>query len=118
MNISVVDVRDVVSGHLAAMTSPEAVGKRHILSTQNVWLIDVAEILAKEFKPQGYKISTTAAPEGQASTGREEHFDNTRMKEVLGIEPIGVSDMLLDMAYSMIENGSVEKASKYTGPRK
>jgi hypothetical protein len=38
------------------------------------------------------------------------------MKEVLGIEPTDMKETLIDMAYSLIENGFVKKTKKYKGP--
>ena len=39
-----------------------------------------------------------------------------QMKEVLGIEGMDIKDTILDMCYSMIENGFVKKSAKYRGP--
>ncbi len=47
------DVRDVAQAHIKAMTIPEAAGKRHIVYGQGMWLKEIAQILSKEFKPQG-----------------------------------------------------------------
>ena len=46
---------------------------------------------------------------------KETFFDNSRMKEVLGITPIDIKTSLIDTAYSMIENGMVKKTDKYKG---
>ena len=42
-------------------------------------------------------------------------FSNAHMKEVLRITPRSAQDTIIDMAYTMIENGTVRKAKKYTG---
>jgi len=57
-----VDVRDVAQAHLTALTLAEAAGKRHLLVSHSVWLKDMANILSKEFKPQGYWVPTNNAP--------------------------------------------------------
>ena len=49
--------------------------------------------------------------------GMKQEFDNTKMKDVLGIKPRPFEDSILDMAYSMIENGTIKKTDKYTGPK-
>ena len=41
-NFTVVDVRDVATSHLRAMTIPQAAGQRFVLWTDNMWLKDVA----------------------------------------------------------------------------
>ena len=46
---------------------------------------------------------------------KETFFDNSRMKRVLGITPIEIPTSLVDMAYSMIENGMVQKTAQYKG---
>lgn len=83
LNVCIADVRDVALAHLRAMTVPEAAGKRmllkstlrmqgiklliclksgHLICTSNTWMKDIALILQKEFKPQGYFIPTMVAP--------------------------------------------------------
>ena len=53
MNIKfgLVRVEDVSLAHLRAITTPEAAGKRFILSGQNIWLREVAQSMATEFNP-------------------------------------------------------------------
>ncbi|XP_076324284.1 uncharacterized protein LOC143232573 [Tachypleus tridentatus] len=133
VNFSVCDVRDVALAHLKAMTTPSSDGHRHIISTQTVWLKDIALMLTKEFKPQGYRVPTMNAPYFAVwlnsfidkSTrlllpriGREFKFDNSRMKEVLDIIPRDLSQTILDTAYSLIENGLVKKSKKYKHGKK
>ena len=43
-NFGVVDVRDVATSHLRAMTIPEAAGQRFVLWTSNMWLKDFASV--------------------------------------------------------------------------
>ncbi|KAK6195722.1 hypothetical protein SNE40_001090 [Patella caerulea] len=131
LNFPVIDVRDVATAHVKAMTLDEAVGKRHLIVNSNVWMKEMAQILAKEFKPQGYSVPTMNCPYFALwlssvfdktlklilpQVGKIHRFDNTRMKEVLGIQPRDTKEMLLDMAYSLIEGGFVKKTKKYTGP--
>ena len=44
MYLSIVDVRDVAEAHVRAMTLPEAVGHRHIISAQGIWVQDLAKV--------------------------------------------------------------------------
>ncbi|XP_023930106.1 NADPH-dependent aldehyde reductase ARI1-like isoform X2 [Lingula anatina] len=130
LNFPIVDVRDVARAHIRAMTLPEAEGKRFVLSHTNMWLKEIAQQVSKEFKSQGYNVPTTNCPYlflwaasifdktikmVLPSVGKVAKFDNTRMKEVLGIEPLELKDTILDMCYSMIEKGMVKKTKKYRG---
>ena len=44
LNFPVIDVRDVALAHLRAMIIPEAVGHRHILVRDNIWMKDMAQV--------------------------------------------------------------------------
>ncbi|XP_018015562.1 LOW QUALITY PROTEIN: NADPH-dependent aldehyde reductase ARI1-like [Hyalella azteca] len=127
------DVRDVALAHLKCLTNPEAVGKRHIISSGGIWMKDMNQILADEFKPQNYKVCTRELPnfaiwlasifnesvrkEVYPRLGSLFEINNSRMKNVLGIEPTSQKDSILDMAYAMIELGIVAKTSAYKGPK-
>lgn len=131
LNFPVVDVRDVALAHIKAMTVEEAAGKRHLIVNQNAWMKEMAQILAKEFKPQGYNVPTANCPNPilwmtslfdktikmvMPNIGKVYKFDNARMKDVLGITPIELKETLIEMAYSLIETGLVKKTKKYKGP--
>lgn len=60
---SIVDVRDVAAAHLAAMTRPEAAGKRFCCTNEWRWHQEIAMILADHFAAQGYRISTRQMPD-------------------------------------------------------
>ena len=62
VGFSFVDVRDVAAAHIAAMEVPEAVGNRHILYGSSMWMKEVADVIAKEFNPQGYSIPRFVMP--------------------------------------------------------
>ncbi|XP_045199960.2 uncharacterized protein LOC123554112 [Mercenaria mercenaria] len=131
LNFSLVDVRDVAAAHIKAMTLQEASGKRHILVNENMWMKEIAVILSNEFKSQGYNVPTSNCPNAMLSVygvfnksikmiipqcNKVIKFDNTRMKETLGITPREMKDTIIDMAYSLIEAGLVKKAKKFKGP--
>ena len=128
INFPLVDVRDVAAAHIKGMTVEEANGHRFILVSGNLWMSEVAEIIQKEFDPQGYKIKTRKLPkfllwlgsifDSSAKkilpvVGKQLTYDTTPMKTVLGIESIDQQKMLIDMAYSLIEYGFVEKKPGY-----
>ncbi|KAK3866488.1 hypothetical protein Pcinc_027986 [Petrolisthes cinctipes] len=123
------DVRDVAKAHVKALTLPEAANNRHIIYTDTVWMKDMAMTVAKEFKPQGYSIPTSQLPyfmvwmagcfnKGIKNTvlprvGKIIKTDNTRMKEVLGVQPTPIETTFQDMVYAMVDLGIVRKAKKY-----
>lgn len=128
LNFSIVDVRDVATAHIKAMTTQEASGKRFLLVNENMWMKEMAQVLAKEFKNRGYNVPTTNYPNAMLhmigmvnknvkaiipQCGKVTKFDNSRMKDVLGITPCEAKDTLMDMAYSMIEGGFIKKSKKY-----
>ncbi|KAK3575859.1 hypothetical protein CHS0354_034455 [Potamilus streckersoni] len=96
-----------------------------------MWMRDIAQTLAKVFKQQGYNVPTTNCPNPMLyiaglfdkgvkmiipQCGKIHKFDNSRMKNVLGIEPRDAKDTLIDMAYSLIEAGYIKRSKKYKGP--
>jgi dihydroflavonol-4-reductase len=60
MNIKfpIVRVEDVSLAHLRAITTPEAAGKRFILSSESLWIREIAQSMANEFNPQGFRVKT------------------------------------------------------------
>ncbi|CAG5128697.1 unnamed protein product, partial [Candidula unifasciata] len=121
LSFPTVDVRDVALAHVRCMTTPEA----------TLWIVEIAAILDKEFKSQGYNVPTKQLPDGVLTfvslfnkllrtarlvSGKPFLLDNSRMTQILGIDPVDVNKSLIDMGYSMIENGFVQKSSKYRGP--
>ena len=130
LSLPICDVRDVAEAHIKAMTIPEAAGHRHIIDNETLWCYELAKIIDKEFRPQGYKIPTRTAPnflmhivglfDGTIKLllprlGNKSEFDNSCLKCVLGINPIPVQKSILDMCYSMIETGRVKKTTQYRG---
>ena len=108
MNVKfgIVRVEDVSLAHLRAITTPEAAGKRFILSGETMWLRDMAQNMAAEFNPLGYRVKT-----GETSYalmwivsifmkevnsvlglwGQDVHFDHSQAEKILGIEFQSVS---------------------------
>ena len=87
-----------------------------------MWMSDIAAILSKEFKPQGYKIPSMKVPKFLlrvvglwdaaaaavvSSIGKQIKYDNTRAREMLGMTFIPSQKSVIDMAYSLIDLGIV-----------
>jgi len=59
IRIPVVDVRDVSIAHVRALDSNREVdGKRYILVAMVVWIINIPQVLCKEFSSLGYRAPT------------------------------------------------------------
>jgi dihydroflavonol-4-reductase len=57
-----VDVRDLARAHRLAMESPVAAGNRYVCAGPQVWMRDMATVLADEFRPRGHKVATRPLP--------------------------------------------------------
>ncbi|MCF8880356.1 aldehyde reductase [Hyphobacterium sp. SN044] len=120
----VVDVRDVAAAHLAAMTTPEAAGKRYICTEKQAWFSEIAKVLDARYGPEGWKIPTGELPGFVVrivalfnptvrsilpSLGVERRFDTSRIRTDLNWQPCGMEAMSLASADSLIELGVVTK---------
>lgn len=129
IHFNITDVRDVALAHVKALTLPEAAGKRHLIVNSSAWLKEIALILQKEFRPQGYFIPIHTAPNILVRVssiydksvkivvprlGKEVKYENKRMTEVLKISPTDLEKTVIDTANSMIEHGIIKKSKKIT----
>ncbi|XP_071838978.1 uncharacterized protein [Apostichopus japonicus] len=125
-----VDVRDVADAHIKCMTLKQAAGQRFLITDKSLTYRDVCKQLYDEFHDQGYSPSLRLAPrlvirlmslfDNAARSmnlvwGVVTTYDNSKMKNVLGIQPRDCRQGLIDMAYSLIENGYIEKSPKFKG---
>ena len=121
--MAIVDVREVAQAHVNCIKRDEAQGKRFLLTAQTLWMTELGGILSNHFTPLGYTIPSTEAKfclvrfagffSAQAAKiaslwGKEAHCDNSRSKEVLGIEYRSMDETLHEMGLSMIEHGIIE----------
>uniref|UniRef100_A0AC34QG70 3-beta hydroxysteroid dehydrogenase/isomerase domain-containing protein n=1 Tax=Panagrolaimus sp. JU765 TaxID=591449 RepID=A0AC34QG70_9BILA len=131
LNLALVDVRDVAKAHILAMTNPKADNERFLVTYQpSYWFRDISRVLAAEFRSQGYWLPTFQVPyfvlrfysifDPQARAilervNREVKFNNSKAKNVLGIEFRNPDTSLVEMAYTMIERGILPKKFGYKG---
>ena len=129
VSFPIIDVRDVAAAHIAAMENPGAAGNRYILYGKSMWYGEIAELVSREFKPQGYKIPTkpkkfllnlfskfdSGAKVAVKMQGKETQFSNDKMRGELGLEPHPVESAIIDASYSLIEIGVVKKKRGYLG---
>lgn len=120
-----VDVRDVASAHLAAMTAPGAAGQRFCCAIEFSWIDEVARILAERFGPEGWKVPTRKMPNFMvrivsmfdptvktvvADLGRMRNVSSDRIRSVLGWQPHSLEEMAVSMGETMIAQGIVSRA--------
>jgi len=119
---AMVDVRDVAAAHMAAMTAPEAAGKRFIVADQDVSMLQVARILHDNFRDRGYKVPTRRLPSfvlrlvalfdktarlAVPELGLRQDLSHERAADVLGYDPRPIQESVVDMAESFIAKGIV-----------
>jgi len=122
VGFSWVDVRDVAAAHIAAMTAPGAAGQRFCCAIEFGWIDQVAEILAKRFGPEGWKIPTRKLPNFMvrivamfdptvktvvSDLGRVRNVSNDRIRRVLNWQPHSLEEMVVSMGETMIQQGIV-----------
>ncbi|KAL6728819.1 hypothetical protein Aduo_010554 [Ancylostoma duodenale] len=131
LNLAFVDVRDVAKAHIEAMRRPESDGERILITSQpSFWFRDIARILGKEFRHQGFWVPRYQVPycllwlysffdkEAAACLNRVGHtirFDNSKAKRLLDMEFRDPAESLIEMGYSLIERGIVKRPRGYQG---
>jgi nucleoside-diphosphate-sugar epimerase len=104
------------------MTNPDANGKRFIVANAQTSFKKVADILAAEFGPRGYKIPTRTLPNWLVrlvavfdkttrlvlhELGYKREVTSKRAETVLGWKPRSLEEMVVSMGNSLIEHGVV-----------
>jgi dihydroflavonol-4-reductase len=117
-----VDVRDVASAIILAMSTPEAAGQRFLCSSGELWLKEVANILHAEYASRGYKIPKMEFPSWVVrflglfdkkiarvteSLDRDFELSNEKAKRMLNWSPRPAKEAILAMAESLIKHGFV-----------
>ena len=115
----VVDVRDCAMAHIRALEREDARGKRFIVVSGSIWFKEIGEILQQRYGPMGYKVPTKESKYFWIKFfsyfrrdlayivkywGFEFIFDNSRAREILGIDFRPIEVTLHDMVDSMIKN--------------
>ena len=120
--IGLVDVRDVATAHIAAMTAPEAAGHRYICNTEFRWMGQIAEQLNREFGPSGHPVPTRVLPNFMVhlvalfdpvvrsilpDLGQKRDFDSTAIRRDLNWQSRPMDETVRATADSLIEMGIV-----------
>ena len=122
MTFSVVDVRDVAAAHLAAMTAPEAGGRRHILSDREMSVFELAQSLRPHLPQFAGRLPRFEAPDfivrlfglidpqvrnNTHELGNVRRVDGSSGRALLGHPMIPAADAALATARSLIDHGIV-----------
>lgn len=118
-----IDVRDVASLHILAMTSPKADGERFLATTgETLSMMDVADILREAFPDYASNIPTRTIPNAVVKAaaltnpqlkmiasivGKYAGTSNKKAKELLGWNPRSAKTAIIATAQSMIDLGIV-----------
>lgn len=122
MTFSIVDVRDVAAAQVAAMTSPDAAGQRHILAEREMSVLELAKVLRPHF-PQfagglprfelpDWVVRLVGLFDPQIRTNTQElgnirRVDGSTGRALLGRPLIPAPDAALATAESLIAHGLV-----------
>ena len=122
IKVGIVDVRDVASALVLAMTTPEAAGNRFICPTATVWLKEIADTLHKKYAARGYKIHTAQFPVFLVrilalfdkkialvapNLNWDFEFSDEKIRRTLKWSLRSAEESILSMAESLIEQGFV-----------
>ncbi len=105
--IELVDVRDVASAHLAAMTNPRAAGRRYCCVTGVLWRHEVIDILDRHFSDRGYKLLIQEPEYPIDELEGLFEISNERIRKELGWRPRSAEEAIVAMGESLIEYGIV-----------
>ncbi|KRL55855.1 SDR family oxidoreductase [Furfurilactobacillus rossiae] len=119
-----VDVRDVASLHILAMTSPKAAGERFLATTgETLSMLDVANILREAFPQFASKLPTKTTPNALVKAaaltnpmlkmvallvGQYAETSNEKAVTMLGWHPRSAREAIIATAQSMIDLGIVK----------
>lgn len=109
----VVDVRDLVDAHIAAMITPEAAGERFIVAGRFLWMAEIAAVLRDKLGADTprrvlpnwlVRLLVPFMPNLRTLApliGRRFEIDTSKGQRVLGVRPRPAEDTLIDCANSL-----------------
>lgn len=127
LELAYTDVRDLATAHRLALETPAAAGNRYLCAGEVLSLTDIARLLAEEYGPRGYRISTrrlpvwalraaaVVSPEARLATivlGSPQRVSVAKIERDLGWTPRPVRDTVLQTAEDLIARGIVTPAGR------
>jgi nucleoside-diphosphate-sugar epimerase len=122
LDFAVVDARDVAAAHRLAMEVPAAAGQRYLAAGQRMWMGEIAQVLAQEYRPRGYKVPTRPLPYWAMwvlarfdktlrlaldLVGEEQLVSTEKAQRELGWSARPAKESILDAAQSLIDHAVV-----------
>ena len=113
----VVDVRDVATAHLLAMTAPAAAGERFIVAGELLWFSDVAEIFRAHLGRAAQKVTAEPLADDVLRSlaenipelrsllpllGRELRHSSAKARELLGWQPRPAVETIIESGRSIL----------------
>jgi dihydroflavonol-4-reductase len=117
----VVDVRDIATLHILAITDPRAAGERFLGSGEWLWWTDIARILREQLPGDARKVPTRRMPDTvvkllgrlnpqmaslRLDLGKEVTVDSTKARTVLGWQSRPGEQTIVDTARALIEKNA------------
>jgi nucleoside-diphosphate-sugar epimerase len=118
----IVDVRDLATALVAAMTTPQAADQRFCCVGGMCWMQEIALILQKHFAARGYNLPTRVIPDPIVrllalfnpkirivvpELGWDYTVSTERIRMILGWQPRALAETIVDQAESMVQLGMV-----------
>ncbi|CAJ0929546.1 unnamed protein product, partial [Mesorhabditis belari] len=128
MAFNSIDIRDVAEAHIRALERPETNNHRIAVTEEDpVSMKDFGIRLKKVFGPLGYSPTTGTLPQFVVKIGSffsadmidvlkmqcYIRFNNTKMRELLGMSPRSTLDGMVDMIDELINRGHIKKTARW-----
>ncbi|KAI9828026.1 MAG: methylglyoxal reductase (NADPH-dependent) gre2 [Thelocarpon impressellum] len=103
-----VDVRDLALAHVKAVETPAAAGQRFFVTAGYFSNREIADVVRKHFPELGDKLPRPDAKGGDFPSGEDAvyKFDNSRSKEVLGVQYRTLEESIVDTVKSLLAVGA------------
>jgi len=98
--------QDVATAHVNAIEKPEAGGKRFLLTAGQFSNQQIVDVILKNFPELADRLPSQREPNDGFPTGGVYKGDNTRSKEVLGLEYISFETCIVDLVKVLLEMGA------------
>jgi len=128
LSFGVVDVRDVASLHLSAMTNPAAQGERFLaVAGDFVSMLDIAKILKSRMGAAAQRVPTHQLPDLMVrmasladpavklilpELGKQKNATNEKARRVLNWTPRSTEDSIVATAESLLQLGLVKDSTR------
>ena len=95
--------QDVATAHVNAIERPEAGGKRFSVAAGQFSNQQIADIIVKNFPQLTNKLPATREPNDGYPDGGVYNGDNTRSKEILGLEYTSLEKSITDLVTVLLQ---------------